>query len=313
MAGMLQANYRPSAWGRLKSVPTDPLEIMGLPSKGDNRHGTFIVHFKYLNLMFNRLLDLKTQESYYNKIVERYMKFCASTGGDSLDKAFASLTLSGTTNGSIAPNGTRESLHNSPPDTSAELAIIMMAMRKLREAIFASRRTDAFAQRAYIFIIRAAILTKHMESYHPAMLYLLNGIHPLQPLPAPELHEFVGYYILDLACRQGDCASAYAVRNQYEYKDRRVELVLGALVHDNWCVFWRMRRAVDGYQKRLMEWAEDGLRVHALKCLGRTYLTVEKVYIERVAERTWEDLRKENGVGWELDGEKVIVRRVKGR
>ncbi|KAI9840592.1 MAG: hypothetical protein M1830_007929, partial [Pleopsidium flavum] len=98
----------------------------------------------------------------------------------------------------------------------------------------------------------------------------------------------------------------------YEYRDRRVEMVLGALVHDNWCVFWRMRRAVDGYKKRLMEWAEDGLRVHALKCLGRSYLTVEKGYVERVAERAWEELREENGVGWELDGEKVVVRRAKG-
>ncbi|KAI9875432.1 MAG: hypothetical protein M1830_008480 [Pleopsidium flavum] len=253
------------------------------------------------------------QESYYNKIVERYMKFCASTGGNSLDKVFASLTLSGTVNGSVPPNGVKEDLQASTTDTSVELAIIMMAMRKLREAIFASRRTDAFAQRAYIFIVRAAILTKHMESYHPAILYLLNGIHSLQPLPDPELHEFVGYYILDLACRQGDYAGAYAVRSQYEYRDRRVEMVLGALVHDNWCVFWRMRRAVDGYQKRLMEWAEDGLRVHALKCLGRTYLTVEKGYVERVAERAWEELRKENGVGWELEGEKIVVRRAKGK
>lgn len=235
------------------------------------------------------------------------MKFCASTGGASLDKAFASLTLTDTTN-------TKENTQSfSPPDLSAELAIIMMAMRKLREAIFASRRTDAFAQRAYIFIIRAAILTKHMESYHPAILYLLNGIHLSHPLPAPELHELIGYLILDLACRQGDYASAYTIRNRYAYTDRRIEMVLSALVHDNWCVFWRIRRAVDGYQKRLMEWAEDAMRVHALKCLGRSYLVVERGYVERVAERSWEELKSDNGVGWELEGEKVVLRRVRGK
>ena len=241
------------------------------------------------------------------------MKFCASIGGDLLDKVFASLALSSTTNGSHASNEGKESTTGLSTGIPAELATIMMAMRKLREAIFASRRVDGFAQRAYIFIIRAAILTNHMESYYPAMLHLLNYIHPLQPLPAAELHEFVGYYILDLACRQGDFAAAYAVRNRYQFKDRRVEMVMAALVHDNWCVFWRMRRAVDGYQKRLMEWAEDGLRVHALKCLGRTYLTVEKAYVERVADRGWDDLKRHDRVGWELDGDSVIVRRAKAK
>ena len=239
------------------------------------------------------------------------MKFCASIGGDSLDKVFASLSLSSTSKGGVATKEPRDGVPESTTDSPAELATIMMATRKLREGIFASRRVDAFAQRAYIFIIRAAILTKHMESYYPAMLHLLNRIHPVQPLPAAELREFVGYYILDLACRQGDYTGAYDVRNQYEFKDRRIEMVLGALVHDNWCVFWRMRRAVDGYQKRLMEWAEDALRVHALKCLGRTYLTVEKAYVERVAEKSWESLKRENNLGWELDGDKVVVRRVK--
>jgi len=240
------------------------------------------------------------------------MKFCASIGGDSLDKVFATLSLSSASNDNVASKEARESLPETNTDTPAELGIIMMATRKLREGIFASRRVDAFAQRAYIFIIRAAILTKNMESYYPAMLHLLNRIHPAQPLSAADLHEFVGYYILDLACRQGDHASAYAVRKQYGFKDRRIEMVMGALVHDNWCVFWRMRRAVDGYQKRLMEWAEDALRVHALKCLGRTYLTVEKAYVERVTERSWDSLKKENNVGWELAGNKVVVRRVKG-
>lgn len=241
------------------------------------------------------------------------MKFCASIGGASLDKVFASLSLSSACDGNIASKEAKESVPESITETPPELAIIMMATRKLREGIFASRRIDAFAQRAYIFIIRAAILTKHMESYYPAMLHLLTGIHPIHRLPAAELHEFVGYYMLDLSCRQGDYAGAYAVRNQYGFKDRRIEMVVGALVHDNWCVFWRMRRAVDGYQKRLMEWAEGALRVHALKCLGRTYLTVEKAYVERVAERSWDSLKRENHVGWELDGDKVIVRRVKGK
>lgn len=105
--------------------------------------------------------------------------------------------------------------------------------------------------------------------------------------------------------------AAYQVKRQYKYSDRRVEMVLRALVADNWVVFWKMRRAVDGYQKRVMEWAEEGVRLHALKCLGRGYMTAERSYVERCADRRWADLVND-GVGWELvDGEKVIIRRPK--
>lgn len=33
-------------WGRLKNVKIDPLESIGLPSKGDNRHEDPLVHGK---------------------------------------------------------------------------------------------------------------------------------------------------------------------------------------------------------------------------------------------------------------------------
>ncbi|OCK80035.1 hypothetical protein K432DRAFT_298511, partial [Lepidopterella palustris CBS 459.81] len=192
-----------------------------------------------------------------------------------------------------------------------ELATILNALRKLREAIVSTSRRDLFAQRVYIFNIHCAILCKDWESYAPALLSLLSKIHPYTPLPSPDLHEFVGYHILDLACRQSNMLAAYQVKRQYKYSDRRVEMVLRALVADNWVVFWKMRRAVDGYQKRVMEWAEEGVRLHALKCLGRGYMTAERSYVERCADRRWADLVND-GVGWELvDGEKVIIRRPK--
>lgn len=65
-------------WSRLKPVDLDPLDAFGLPSKGDAR-----------------LLDPKTQERYYTKIVERYMSFCSDAGErDELLRRFSSLELS---------------------------------------------------------------------------------------------------------------------------------------------------------------------------------------------------------------------------
>lgn len=194
-----------------------------------------------------------------------------------------------------------------------ELATVLQALRKLREAITASNRTDTFARRAYYFNIHAAILCSDWESYLPALHSLLNNLHPANPLPPSDLRHFVGLMILDQACRQADYAGARATKMLYRYQDRRVEAVLSALVADDWVTFWRVRRSVDGYQRAVMGWADGRVRVHALKCLGKAYMRADKRYIERVTERRWEELVKD-GVGWELvEGEKVVIQKVKGR
>lgn len=82
-----------------------------------------------------------------------------------------------------------------------------------------------------------------------------------------------------------------------------------ALVADDWVVFWRMRRSVDGYQRAVMEWAEKRVRVHALKCVGRAYMKADKGYVERCAERGWEELVGD-GVGWSEEGGVVMIRKV---
>ena len=192
-----------------------------------------------------------------------------------------------------------------------ELGVVVSAMRKLRESMTATHRTDHFAQRAYVFIAHATILTRHWESYQPALQSLLRSIHPRSPLPETEIREMAGYVILDLACRQGDLGEAYRVRHRYNVRDRRIERVLKALAHDDWVLFWRTRRKVDGYGRALMAWADDKMRVLALKCLGRAYLSADKGYVERCTERTWEQLVQE-GVGWELDERGLItIRRIK--
>ena len=186
-----------------------------------------------------------------------------------------------------------------------------MAMRKLREALVATARVDGFAKEATIFIIRASILTSTYESYFPALQRLISTIHPAAPLTASEIHDLVGYLVLDLACRLGDYAEAFALRNRWDYHDDRVDGILMALVRDDWNSFWRLREAVDGYQRAIIGWAEDGVRKHALKCLSGSYLNVEKRYVERCAGRSWEELQSKDSIGWETEGTRVTIRRFK--
>ncbi|KAI1819478.1 hypothetical protein F4861DRAFT_136669 [Xylaria intraflava] len=289
----------PSApWSRLKPVELDPLEAMGLPSKGDNR-----------------LLEFKTQERYYTKIVERYMTFCSDAGErDELLRRFASLNLSSTNDVSADRSilGAIENQTSSKGDSKA-LSDVLSALRKLREGIVSSKRTDDFAIQAYLFCIRLSVLVKHPESYHPAILHLLRRIQPIHSMTTVELNEVISYLVLDTACRRNNLREAFEVRHRYRLRDSKVDAVLDALVHDNYIEFNRLKQRVDGHRAKLLEYAEEAMRKHLLKCFGRTYLSVDLSFLETCAGSSWARLTAEDGVGWELDGNKVIIRKVKAR
>lgn len=189
----------------------------------------------------------------------------------------------------------------------------MAALRKLREGIVATKRADDFAVQAYLFCIRLSILVKHPESYHPAILHLLRSIHSQQPLTSVELQEVVAYLVLDTACRRGQLAEAFALRQRYDLRDTKVNAALTALAHDNYVLFQKVKRSVDGHRARIMEWAEGDVRMHTLKCFGRTYLSVELDFLEKTTGAKWTDLTQSDGVGWDLEGSKVVIRKVKAR
>lgn len=271
----------------------------------------------------DRLLDHKAQERYYTKIVERYMTFCSEAGrGDELLRRMARMEIShgdSTENmrPKTAPARPTISMNTmtSLADVSGQkdLNVLIMAMRKLREGIVASNRVDDFSLQAYIFCIRLSILLKHMESYHPAILHLLKKMHTIQPLTNTELQEFVGYLVLDLACRQNDLSQAYLVRHEYHMHDPKLDALLRALTHDNYCLFWRVKRSVDGHKAKLMEFAEDTMKKQALKCLGRSYLSIDLSAVEKSTNTPWPILAKEFGVGWHLEGTRVIIRKPKAK
>ena len=211
-----------------------------------------------------------------------------------------------------------------PPPPSTELTIILLALRKLREALLASSSvapSPVFSQRVHVFSIRLAILALHPPSYHPSLLHLLFVLHsPQYPLPPTELSEMTTYLILDLACRQGEFASAYGLRStsklRHGFESRDVNEVLNAVVTRNWVKFWRVRRKVDGYLRAVMQWAVDDMRRDALKALGRAYMGCEIRWVLQSAtggEMSWEGLVRTENVGWIRDGEKVIIRKPKAK
>ncbi|KIW99346.1 uncharacterized protein Z518_11334 [Rhinocladiella mackenziei CBS 650.93] len=295
------------SWDRLRPVKQDPLESMGFVSKGDNRSA--ISTSRYLMTANQpRLLDPKTQESFYNKIVARYTQFCTRYSSD-LDSAFASLSLD-------------ESRSASTPSPSAELSTILLALRKLREGLLAgsaSTPSPVFSQRVHVFNIRAAILALHPPGYHASLLHLLFVLHtPAHPLPRPELVEMTTYLILDTAIRQNDLPQAYALRYnsriKFGFQSRIVDSILKSIVMADWVTFWRVRQNVDGYVRAILYWHIDHQRKMVLKAIGRCYYNCDIKWILQCStggELSWEELVKLEGVSWIREGDKVVIRKSK--
>ena len=103
------------------------------------------------------------------------------------------------------------------------------------------------------------------------------------------------------------------MRVKYELGDGKVSKVVKVICYDDYVGYWRLMRSVDGHKAKIMEYAEDGMRVHSLKCVGRAYFQVPKSFVEHTANAKWEVLVDKYKVGWELNGEEVVIRKAKGK
>ncbi|KAA8646174.1 hypothetical protein EYZ11_004771 [Aspergillus tanneri] len=303
MASRSQHGWR--SGNRLKPV-SDSLEAVGFVSKGDRK-----------------LLDHRAQKEYYAKIVERYMAFCARHAND-LDAAWASLPTSASTDATKNPPASlpQSSASSSGPSPSAELSILLLSLRKLREAVLATASTVpvSFSQQVHVFSIKLSIQAKHPPSYFPSLRYLLEHLHsPSHPMPDSELRDLVSYLILDYACRQDDLLAAFEqrarARSRFDFQSQTVDRVLSSLAHDNWVVFWQVRREVDSSIRAVMDWAEDRIRRHALKAVGKAYLSVGMQWITEGCTGddswTWEKLAETEKLGWQKEGDIIIIRKPK--
>lgn len=318
-------------WDRLRPIKQDPLESVGFVSKGDTR-----------------LLNIKTQESYYHKITARYMQFCTQHSRN-LNEAFAALSIDGppamgdskdNVNNPIISIPTRPATAASAarglaaskyaptaaasalPDPAEELSTILMSLRKLREGVLATSASASslvFSQRVHVFNIRLAILALHPESYHASLRYLLRVLHTKEhPLPSTELREMLSFLILDTALRLGEVNEAYAIRFQarrhLNYRDLDVDRILRAVSQGDWPLFWKIRNRVDGYVRAILHYKLDSLRKTVLKTIGKSYMRCNVDWILNNAsggEMTWEELTEKEEIGWVKAGNTVVIRKPK--
>ncbi|KAI5299737.1 hypothetical protein KEM56_002996 [Ascosphaera pollenicola] len=329
MAERTSTQSRGRAHGRMENI--DSLESVGFVSRGDTK-----------------LLDPDAQEAYYKQLVHRYMRFCSVNSKD-LDGAFLSLPKNRsddpTKNPPVAmlpPQQRTRSIskshlhhhhkfesfksHHSGSTSSAEirysaskeLSILLLSLRKLREAILATgpKTSVAFARRVSNFCIRTGLLARHPPSYYPPLERLIRQLETRPGyLELSEVKEFVTYMILDYACRQDNLEAAFALRarskEEFGYQDSIVDNILKALTQGNWILFWKTRNQADGYSKALIYWAVDGVRRRALKAVGRSYLQVPVEYIVETCageKGSWEELAEKEQLGWRREGDKILIK-----
>lgn len=200
------------------------------------------------------------------------------------------------------------------PGNTKSLQDVLMALRKLREGLVATKRADLFSIQAYIFSIRLSILAKHPESYHPAILHLLRYMAIWTPMVHSEIEEIAGYFMLDAACRRRDLTEAYFIRQDFNIRNKKLDRILKALAHDDYVSWQFSKKQVSRHCLKLMEWADDDLRLHTLKCFSRSYFNVDLSFLEFATGRKWNELKEKDKVGWELgDEEKVTIRKVRAK
>ncbi|EGD84031.1 hypothetical protein H112_07711 [Trichophyton rubrum D6] len=319
MEGPRSSNSSPSR-SRLRPAVVDPLEQAGFVSKGDTV-----------------LLNVKAQFAYYERIMERYLKFCNDYSSD-IDAAFASLpkysTEDATKNPPVADTSTanKESQPNQAPQNkssrpetlsdsaSKDLSVLLLSLRKLREGVVAtaSETPLEFAQHVHVFCIRMGILAAHPPSYYVPLRRLLHELNePSSALSESDLHEFTSYLILDYVCRRSDLNLAFELRAKskaaFGYYNITVDNIVSALLHDNWVLYWKSGRHVDGYTRSLMSWSDSYMRRRALKAIAKTYLTADIRFIIECCTGspdgcTWEELVKLEGIGWRREGDKAVIR-----
>ncbi|RPA73941.1 hypothetical protein BJ508DRAFT_366497 [Ascobolus immersus RN42] len=277
-------------WGRLKPPPQG--KEFGFVSKGDTS-----------------LKDENAQERFYEDIVTRFIGFCKDKHDDDREKTFLSFKMPPMVkNGGPCIQGLGSN--------EKGFSDMVQDMRKLREALLSTGRSDEWAINVYLFFTKASILMRYKEGYRPPIGRLLDIFaDPKQTVLKERLPEVAGYYMLDIAIAQEDYNRAYMVKAEYNITDRCILDGIKAIIHFDYRLFRKTLKEMSLYQARILEFAEDRMRASTLTSLQKSYFTLPKATVEQVFGLPWGKVSTMFSINWELDEadgkSTVTIRKVK--
>lgn len=196
-------------------------------------------------------------------------------------------------------------------------------VRKLREALTASKRSDIFAAQVYLFAIRAGILLDSCENYHPALQHLLRSTGLKRRLRSRDYDECLSYEVMDMSGRRQQLEPALSLCNSLLYKATGARFkdvskardVVTAYVRGSWVAFREARNTATALQRILIRPLEQRLQSHAAMCLTKTYFSIEAAFVPKFFDTTAQSFFDAHASkrGWTMDDTSIQLRKMKAR
>ncbi|KAG5519448.1 hypothetical protein PMAC_002075 [Pneumocystis sp. 'macacae'] len=234
----------------------------------------------------DRLKDSQVQEELYKKIKRKYTTLIKKVTQDkeTLEEAFSTLTV----------------VDSKTHFSNREHCLYMF--RQLREGLRASQRIDAFTCTVYEMSARIGIYMNHVETYFPALQYLIDVIYPEQ-LKSFTNNQLVTCYLLHLICVLGNLHELYEALRQWKLDTQDVAFQVARVIIENNYVAWhRLRNNSPWLYQRLIDQSRRIMQERCARVVGAAYYTVSKQWAENYVGPI------STVTNWAIDGEIVIVR-----
>lgn len=146
----------------------------------------------------------------------------------------------------------------------------------------------------------------HYQTYVPSINYLLKNKSKLSPA---ELNEITNIFALHLAHFSNNNSAALRVCHEYASDDLKLQRALKAyrtLDYFTWFKLYRFEK--DLLYQRMMEFGEDRMTKHSLRCIQKSYFQLPKDYIDSVFHVDFETLKSNSHCDWTLKDNVVVIR-----
>lgn len=204
------------------------------------------------------------------------------------------------------------------PDAIITIDSILMQLRVLREAILAIPPTE-FHKQVLIYSILVSAVYGHFQTYTPSFLTLLNDVLP-ELYETSQLEDYYRdddqfqrvctIYIYHLVHYANQPAEAFTLLGQYFSPESPLYEFIGSWTDRD---YFQWRRAFDAETDpalhRIMAFGEATMAKAALARVNNGYLKMDRTELEQLLGSNWQNLTREVGYDWQLNGDVVFVRR----
>ncbi|KAG5438514.1 hypothetical protein PCANB_002618 [Pneumocystis canis] len=222
----------------------------------------------------DRLKDFRVQEELYEKLEKK-----ANRDDETLEEAFSLLKVG-----------------DSNPSP------VYHQHCQLREGIRASQRIDAFACNVYETSARVGIYMNHVESYLPALQYLVDVLYPALLRPFSD-NQLVTCYLLYLVCGIGDLHELYKMKRRLQINSQDLSFQIARIIiQNNYIAWWKLRGQAPWLYQRMIDQGRVLMQERCTRVISAAYYCISRQWIEPYIGSTL------TATHWIVDGDKMIVR-----